>query len=168
MREVMRKSILDILVVETARARGCSVAELKSSRQFKSIVEARKIGFLAGRILGLKNEAIGEAFVRNHSTISFGIRSALALFKFVSAAAVADRVRIRINQQSGLKQSDWSRINLKAAGVSAFRQPVFRQQISAVPLKAKIKSLRPELHVPVWDRDPEIAAKRARVIARLG
>jgi len=167
MREVMRKSILDILVVETARARGCSVAELKSSRQFKSIVEARKIGFLAGRILGLKNEAIGEAFVRNHSTISFGIRSALALFKFVSAAAVADRVRIRINQQSGLKQSDWSRINLKAA-VSAFRQPVFRQQISAVPLKAKIKSLRPELHVPVWDRDPEIAAKRARVIARLG
>ena len=172
----MRKSILDLLINETSAFTEYSVSLLKDHQQHKPLVEARKTGFLAGRILGIKNEAIGLIFGnRNHSTVSVGIKSALAQFKFVEASVIADRVREKVNLQQGLDQSDWrSHMNTNSPGVldfrkSAFYQPVFRKKISAQPPEPP-KSVRPKIHTPIWDRPEgkEIADKRAAVIARLG
>jgi|TARA_R110000823_G_scaffold98513_2_gene213374 hypothetical protein len=170
----MKRSVLDILIHETATMSGYSITRLKSKQQHKTLADARKIGFLAGRLLGIKNEATSWIFGgRSHSTVSVGIKRALEQFKFVEAAALADRVRAHVTRQRGLNPPDWFHINPNNPGVlslrkSEFPESVFRKKISAEPPKPRLKSQRPQLHVPVWERDPKIAAKRASVIARLG
>jgi len=168
----MKQSILDLLLVETSAQTGISISRLKDRRQNRTSTDARKVGFLAGRLLGLKNEAIGWIFgKRDQSTVSVAVNLAIAQEKMAQATIIFNQVKIAIQLQDGLNASDLSFSYIKALPIGSFRKAVQPSNplSDRLGLKAQIiKSRRPKLHVPVWDRDMTVAAKRAAVIARLG